>query len=82
MLMPEMDGMAATRTIRERWPQVQVIALTSFQDRELQKALQAGAVSYLLKNVSANDLAEAMPRPMGGDLPGEVRAWFRPNASR
>jgi NarL family two-component system response regulator LiaR len=61
LLMPEMDGMAATRAIRERWPDVQVIALTSFQERDLvQKALQSGAVSYLLKNVSANDLAEAI----------------------
>lgn len=67
LLMPEMDGMAATRAIRERWPHVQVIALTSFQDRELvQKALQAGAVSYLLKNVSANDLAEAIRAAYAG----------------
>jgi NarL family two-component system response regulator LiaR len=67
LLMPEMDGMVATRTIRERWPQIQVIALTSFQDREfVQKALQAGAVSYLLKNVSANDLAEAIRAAYGG----------------
>jgi NarL family two-component system response regulator LiaR len=61
LLMPEMDGMATTRAIRERWPEIQIIALTSFQDRDLvQKALQAGAISYLLKNVSANDLAEAI----------------------
>jgi NarL family two-component system response regulator LiaR len=44
-----------------------VIALTSFQDREfVQKALQAGAVSYLLKNVSANDLAEAIRAAYAG----------------
>jgi NarL family two-component system response regulator LiaR len=61
LLMPEMDGMTATREIRERWPDIQIIALTSFQERDLvQKALQAGAISYLLKNVSANDLAEAI----------------------
>ena len=43
LLMPEMDGMAATRAIRERWPDIQVIALTSFQERDLvQKALQSG----------------------------------------
>ncbi len=61
LVMPEMGGAAATKAIRERFPQVQVIALTSFQDRELvEKALRAGAISYLLKNVSADDLAEAI----------------------
>jgi len=61
LLMPEMDGVAATRIIRERWPEVQVIALTSFQEEELvQRALQAGAIGYLLKNVSMEELAEAV----------------------
>ena len=61
LVMPEMSGAAATQVIRERWPQVQVIALTSFGERELvQEALGAGAISYLLKNVSAGDLAQAI----------------------
>jgi NarL family two-component system response regulator LiaR len=61
LVMPEMSGAEATRAIRERCPLVQVIALTSFQDKELvQQALQAGAISYLLKNVSANELADAI----------------------
>ena len=61
LVMPEMDGVTATRTIRERWPETQVIALTSFQEKELVRdALQAGAISYLLKNVSMADLAEAV----------------------
>ena len=61
LVMPNMDGVTATRIIRERWPQVQVIALTSFQEKELvQDALQAGAISYLLKNVSMDDLTEAV----------------------
>jgi len=61
LVMPKVDGVAATRIIRERWPQVQVIALTSFQEKELvQDALQAGAISYLLKNVSMDDLTEAV----------------------
>jgi NarL family two-component system response regulator LiaR len=61
LVMPKMDGKAATRAIRERWPQVQIIALTSFQENRLvQEALQAGAISYLLKNVSVDDLAEAI----------------------
>jgi NarL family two-component system response regulator LiaR len=61
LVMPRMDGVTATRIIRERWPQVQVIALTSFQEMKLvQDALQAGAISYLLKNVSMDALTEAV----------------------
>jgi len=61
LVMPEVNGPTAIRAIRERWPQIQVIALTSFGEKELvQEALQAGAISYLLKNVSADDLAKAI----------------------
>jgi NarL family two-component system response regulator LiaR len=61
LVMPEMDGAAATRAVRERCPGVQVIALTSFKEDELVKgALQAGAIGYLLKNVSAEELASAI----------------------
>lgn len=61
LVMPEVSGAAATKLIRERRAEVQVIALTSFQDKELvQQALQAGAISYLLKNVSADELADAI----------------------
>jgi NarL family two-component system response regulator LiaR len=61
MKMPGMDGAEATRVIREQQPQVQIIALTSFQEEDLiERALQAGAIGYLLKNVSAPDLAEAI----------------------
>ena len=61
LLMPEMGGSEATRVIRGRWPHVQVIALTSFGEKEMvREALQAGAISYLLKNVSADDLAAAI----------------------
>jgi NarL family two-component system response regulator LiaR len=61
LVMPEMDGVAATRAIRQAYPAVQVIALTSFGDQDLvPKALQAGAVSYLLKNASIDDLAHAI----------------------
>ncbi len=61
LVMPEMDGSTAASAIREQCPTVQVIALTSFQEKErVREALRAGAISYLLKNVSANDLAEAI----------------------
>jgi len=61
LVMGELDGAAATRQIRQACPRIQVIALTSFREEELiQRALQAGAISYLLKNVSAAELAAAI----------------------
>jgi NarL family two-component system response regulator LiaR len=67
LMMPEMSGAAATDAIRRQWPQVQVIALTSFQEKELvREALQAGAIGYLLKNVSADNLAAAIREAHAG----------------
>ena len=61
MVMPDMDGATATELIRRRFPRVQVLALTSFNEEDLvQQALQAGAIGYLLKNVSAQELAQAI----------------------
>jgi sigma-B regulation protein RsbU (phosphoserine phosphatase) len=61
LVMPEMDGVAATRLICERYPGVHVLALTSYKDDELvQGVLNAGAIGYLLKNVRAEDLAKAI----------------------
>lgn len=67
LMMPELGGVAATRVIHKTWPDIQVIALTSFQEKELvQDALQAGAISYLLKNVSGDDLADAIRSAYAG----------------
>ena len=61
LVMPGMDGAEATRTIRKRWPHIQIIALTSFkEDGLVARVLQAGAIGYLLKNVSAVELAKAI----------------------
>lgn len=61
LVMPGMDGATTTRNIRELYPQVQIIALTSFPEESLvEDALQAGAISYLLKNVEAKELAQAI----------------------
>lgn len=69
LLMPEMDGVDATRIIHERWPQVQIIALTSFQEKELvQNALRAGAIGYLLKNITGDELVEAIRATCAGHL--------------
>jgi NarL family two-component system response regulator LiaR len=61
LVMPGMDGAEATRAIRQCCPQTQVVILTSFKEEELvQRALQAGAIGYLLKDVQADQLAEAI----------------------
>jgi NarL family two-component system response regulator LiaR len=83
--MPRMDGMTATRIIRERWPNVQIIALTSFYEQKLvQEMLQAGAIGYLVKNVSAEDLGEAVRGAFAGKptlAPEAVQALIREDAS-
>jgi NarL family two-component system response regulator LiaR len=61
MLMPGVDGPTATRGVLERSPRTRVIALTSFPEEDLvQRALEAGATGYLLKNVGAAELAAAI----------------------
>lgn len=83
LVMPETNGIEATRVIRSRWPAVKVIALTSFDDKELvREALAAGALSYLLKNVTAEDLAEAIRAAASGrsTLAAEaVKALIQPD---
>ena len=61
LMMPGMDGVTATRLIRARFPETQVIALTSFKEQEwVEGALKAGAIGYLLKDITADDLARAI----------------------
>lgn len=67
IVMPLMDGSEATRRILALGKPVKVIVLTSFHEQDLvQQALKAGATSYLLKNVSAEELAEAIRAAHGG----------------
>lgn len=59
--MPVMDGVTATAHIRRQLPACQVLMLTTFNDEDhIVKALQAGASGYLLKDIPANDLAQAV----------------------
>ena len=61
LVMPGLDGVAATQIIRQNNPDVQVVVLTSFKDETMvQKALRAGAIGYLLKDMQADELAEAI----------------------
>jgi DNA-binding NarL/FixJ family response regulator len=65
--MPGMDGVEATWRLREHWPDARVIILTTFDDDEyVFEGLRAGALGYLLKDVSGHDLAEAIHTVAGG----------------
>jgi NarL family two-component system response regulator LiaR len=67
LVMPGMDGAQATHAIREKCPAIQVIALTSFKEKELvEGAMEAGAIGYLLKDVSAHELARAIREAHAG----------------
>jgi NarL family two-component system response regulator LiaR len=77
MVMSDMDGASTTRAIRKMHPEVQIIALTSFKEgSRIKKALEAGAIGYLIKNVSADDLARAIRAAHAG------RATLSPEAAQ
>jgi NarL family two-component system response regulator LiaR len=77
LMMPEMDGIAATRAILKDYPEIKIIAMTSFEDEELvQGVLAAGAISYLLKNVTSDELAKAIRDAVSG------RSTLSPEAAR
>ena len=77
LMMPEMDGIAATRAILADYPDIKIIAMTSFEEEELvQGVLAAGAISYLLKNVTADELAKAIRDAVSG------RSTLSPEAAR
>jgi len=68
LVMPEMDGIEATRRIRELSPETQVLALTSFiEDEKVFAAIEAGALGYLLKDVSPEHLVEAIKAAQRGE---------------
>jgi two-component system, NarL family, response regulator LiaR len=77
LMMPEMDGIAATRAILADYPEIKIIAMTSFEDEELvQGVLAAGAISYLLKNVTSDELVKAIREAASG------RSTLSPEAAR
>jgi len=68
LIMPGMDGVEATRKVKDISPRTQIIILTSFhEDEHIFPALQAGAISYLLKDVKARELVEAIRRASKGE---------------
>lgn len=67
MLMPRMDGIEATTLITQNCPETRVIALTSFSDEDsVQGALKAGAIGYLMKDISGDELADAIRKAHEG----------------
>ena len=76
MVMPGMDGPTTAKAIREAHPEIRVLALTSFPEEDLiQRALEAGVLGYLLKNVGASELAGAIRSAKAG------RATLAPEAT-
>ncbi|MBI1351757.1 MAG: response regulator [Actinomycetales bacterium] len=70
MQMPNLDGVETTQRIKGRWPEVDVIAVTSFiEEARIRAALEAGATGYLLKDADATDVVDAIR----GAVAGEVR---------
>jgi two-component system, NarL family, response regulator LiaR len=69
LVMPQMDGIEATRRLKDEHPEVNVIVLTSFaEDDKLFPALRAGAVAYLLKDVGPHELADTIQAAARGEV--------------
>ena len=67
MRMPGMDGIQTTQLIRQRYPEIQILVLTSFEEEEMiQQAMQAGAIGYLQKGISVDELADAIRSAYAG----------------
>ena len=85
--MPRMDGIAATRALKERWPDAHIVILTTFDDTELiHTGLRAGALGYSLKDITAEQLAMPVRTAASGqvlvqpDIASKVLSAFAPPA--
>jgi NarL family two-component system response regulator LiaR len=78
LLMPQMDGIAATEIIRRELPDVEVIALTSvLEDKAVYSAIRAGAIGYLLKDTQADELCRAIKAAAAGQVQLSPQAALR-----
>jgi DNA-binding NarL/FixJ family response regulator len=69
LVMPVMDGIAATTEIKGRWPAVEVVVMTSFvEEAKVRAALEAGAAGYLLKDADADQVADALRDAVAGRM--------------
>jgi DNA-binding NarL/FixJ family response regulator len=86
--MPHMDGIAATKVFKERWPDAHIVILTTFDDVELiQEGLRAGALGYSLKDITAEQLAMTIRTAASGqvllqpDIASKVFSALTPSSS-
>lgn len=69
LLLPKLDGIKATELVRKALPDTQVVALTSvLEDASVVGAIKAGAIGYLLKNIEANELMDAIHAAAAGQV--------------
>ncbi|MBB4822875.1 NarL family two-component system response regulator LiaR [Sporosarcina luteola] len=69
MVMPEMNGAEATAAIIQKWPEAKIVIVTSFlDDDKVYPALEAGAISYILKTSNAKRIAEAIRDTLKGQI--------------
>jgi two-component system, NarL family, response regulator LiaR len=85
LIMPDVDGIEATKVLQENHPDVQVVALTSYVDEDLiRRALRAGVISYVLKNTDVNELANTIRLAHAGQStlsPEALKVLFYPEES-
>lgn len=68
LVMPEMDGIQATKKIKSKWPNVEILMLTSFSDKDhVLPAIEAGAAGYQLKDIEPDDLVSSIRQIMHGE---------------
>jgi two-component system, NarL family, response regulator LiaR len=84
LMMPKMNGVEATRLILQQQPGIKILALTSFKEKDLvQNVLKAGAIGYLLKDITADELANAIRNVYAGRptlAPEAMQALLEPTA--
>jgi len=86
LVMPDMSGTEAIQAIHEAYPDIRIIALTSFVDEDLiRNALNAGATSYIMKNTDINELANTIRLAFAGQstlAPEAKRILIEPNTDK
>jgi two-component system, NarL family, response regulator LiaR len=78
LVMPELDGIGATTTIKERWPEIEVVAMTSFiEDEKVFGVMRAGATGYVLKDADPEEVLQAIRSAVAGEVHLDARVARR-----
>src|SRR3954453_10274876 len=78
LVMPEMDGIGATATIKRQYPEIEVLVMTSFiEDEKVFGAMRAGATGYVLKDADPEDVVQAIRSAAHGESPLDPRVVRR-----